>query len=118
MQPLVAAVRINKKLGLTSDARFAVLNEALASGNSGRHLTSGDLGKGILDDVAAAATDSPATIFSDFVKSIVSQAQDFSKFDQSQLGDFSASSSKWRKLLRPTELAHFARQLGHVGHDL
>ena len=68
------------------------MNRALTAGNLGRHLTAedkADLAGSVLSDVADAATTNPATIFSGFVKTIVSQAQNFSSFDQSQLGDFS-----------------------------
>ena len=67
------------------------MNGALASGTTGRHLTA-DLGSSLLGDVAAAATSNPSAIFANVVQSIVSQAQNFSQFNQGQLGDFSAPS--------------------------
>lgn len=72
----------------------AVMNGALHT-HGGRALFEGDSIKSaagsILSDVANAATTNPATVFSSFLKGIVSEAQDFSSFNKSQLANLSES---------------------------
>ncbi|KAK9791577.1 hypothetical protein WJX73_010512 [Symbiochloris irregularis] len=66
------------------------MNGALHT-HGGRALFEGDsiesAAGSILSDVANAATTNPATVFSSFLKGIVSEAQDFSSFNKSQLAN-------------------------------